>query len=132
MQLAQLAIGLLLCLLPGCVVIDARQVTVYRSTTEISLYQNSTTTVEKDSPQILPPLQVPRVEKESVIVRTGCTPFVLPTRESLPVKPDFSTVPQEQMEEAIANYIKKLRTIIKSERSILDSAHREHLTGCRG
>lgn len=129
MQHAKLALGLVLCLLPGCMVIDERQfVTVYH--TEVKSYQQTTSTVGKDAPQ-KPVVQVPQVEKEQVVVQTGCMPFIVPQREALPVTPDFSIVQPPDLEEAIANYIKELRTLIRRERSTFDAAHRDHLSDCQ-
>jgi hypothetical protein len=134
MRLAKLAIGLCLGALPGCVVVDARQFTVYQYTTETQSTQTTSTTVEKDTPQ---PLRILRhhhteVKKEQVPVQTGCSPFVIPTREAVPVQPDFSALGETKLEEAIASYIKKLRAVLKNERSVLDKAHRTHLSGCKG
>lgn len=130
MQHAKLALGLVLCLLPGCMVIDERQfIAVYH--TEVKSYQQTTSTVGKDTPQ-KPVVQVPQVEREQVVVQTGCMPFTVPQREALPATPDFSIVQPPDLEEAIANYIKELRTLIRRERSALDVAQRDHLSGCQG
>ncbi len=129
MHHAKLALGLVLCLLPGCMVIDERQfIAVYH--TEVKSYQQTTSTVGKDTPQ-KPVVQVPQVEKEQVVVQTGCMPFTVPQREALPATPDFSIIQPPDLEEAIANYIKELRTLIRRERSALDVAQRDHLSGCQ-
>ena len=131
MRLAKLAMGLCLGALPGCVMVDARQYTVYQHVTEIQSTQTTSTTVEKDTPQ--PPRIITRhteVHKEQVPVQTGCSPFVIPTREAVPAQPDFSALGETKLEEAIASYIKKLRAVLKNERSVLDKAHRAHLSGC--
>lgn len=131
MRLVKLACGLLLGVLPGCVVIDARQSTVVHHTTEIKTTHLSTQTVGKDKPQ--PPLIIKtEVPKERAIVQTGCVPFVIPTRQTLPVQPDFSNLGDVRVEDGIASYIKKLRALIKTERKVLDEAHRRHLSGCKG
>jgi hypothetical protein len=135
MRLVKLACGLLLGVLPGCVVIDARQSTVVYHTTEVKSYQStSTTTVEKDKPQpIAPPVIIkPEVSTERAIVQAGCKPFVLPTRQSLPVQPDFNNIGDAELETVIASYIKELKALIRLERKTLDDAHRLHLSGCKG
>jgi hypothetical protein len=137
MRLVKLACGLLLGVLPGCVVIDARQTTVLHHTTEVMTHQTtSTKTVEKEAPQRAKVVVLPPVPKEAPqerpVIRTGCVPFVIPTRQTLPVKPDFSTLSDQKLEEAIAAYINNLRGLIKTERKVLDEAHRAHLGGCKG
>lgn len=135
MRLVKLACGLLLGVLPGCVVIDARQSTVVYHTTEVKSYQSTSTTVEKDKPQpIVPPVVIkqPTVSTERTIVPIGCKPFALPTRQPLPVQPDFNNIGGAELETVIASYIKELRALIKLERKTLDDAHRLHLSGCKG
>jgi hypothetical protein len=137
MRLAKLAVGLLLGVLPGCVVIDARQSDVTHHTTEVKTYRTvKTKTVEKEAPQrakVASRPSTPReTPKERPVIRTGCIPFVIPTRQTLPVKPDFTPLGGTELETAIAGYINELRMLIKRERKVIDDAHRTHLTGCQG
>lgn len=137
MRLAKLAVGLLLGVLPGCVVIDARQSEISHHTTEVKTYRTAKTkTVEKDAPQRAKVVSKPPVPKatpkERPVIRTGCIPFVIPTRQTLPVKPDFTPLGGTDLEKAIAGYINELRTLIKNERKVIDDAHSKHLTGCKG
>lgn len=134
MRLVKLACGLLLGVLPGCVVIDARQTTAVYHTTEVKTYHSTTTTVEKDKPQPTAPPVIIKSEapKERAIVQTGCVPFVIPTRQTLPVQPDFNNIGDAQLETVIASYIKELKALIRLERKTLDEAHRLHLSKCKG
>lgn len=132
MKATYFGLGLLMSLLAGCVVIDARQFHDYTSNSTVSTSE----TVQPPSPTIIrvqqPPRQKSNQYKENKSGQIKCPIFLIPTRVLLPAVPDFSKVKTDILEEVIAGYIKELRTIIKQERLDVNAAHTVHLKGCSG
>lgn len=132
MKAAYFGLGLLMSLLAGCVVIDARQFHDYTSNSTVSTSE----TIQPPSQTIIrvpqPPRQKSNQYKENKSGQIKCPIFLIPTRVLLPAVPDFSKVKTDILEEVIAGYIKELRAIIKQERLDVNAAHTVHLKGCSG